>query len=1106
MPLRWFRFGKQKEAAVEVAAVEEEAPPEVAEVESEGDAESPEETAARKRRRRGSRGGRGRKKPGTAAAAAGETSAAAEDAAPAATPARGKPEKKEERKDGRKQPERRGERKRASSTSRRRTPTRRAPLPAAKRELVISVDVGEQRVAILEDERVAEVYLERPERRSIAGNIYLGVVDNVLPGMEAAFVEIGLEKNGFLYVDEIVGPELEGRKGARRIQDLIKRGQTILVQAVKDPMKSKGARLTTELSLPGRFLVYVPNGEGYGVSRRLDEDERTRLKGIVKELDPKGGGIIVRTAAEGASAEDIERDLVFLQRLWTTIQKKAESAKAPELVYEEAELPLRIVRDLFAGDFVGAQIDDERTHKRIVSYLKKTSPHMIERVHRYREKTPIFEAMGIEQEIRSTLERRVDLPSGGYLIFDYAEAFTVIDVNTGRFVGSRGKSAAGRLEDTIVKNNLEAVTEVVRQLRLRDIGGIIVIDFIDMSNPKNRTTVEDAFRTELERDRTKTYVVEISPLGLVEMTRQNVTDGPREILTMKCAVCSGDGFVVSEATSALEVERKLRALAKGSRVQAFRVAVHPRVLSLLVGPGGRRLSEIEAAARRRFFLVPAEPQNGHVHLDHVEVVEQGKLETLAPSAPVEEGATTELKLVEVGLHDPGAGVAKVDGYDVVVAGAAKLVGKKLSVTIGRVLDGVAYALPADAAALPTPITFEAEAEKPTRAPAARKTAPASRRKKPEEPATEAVDPKPEVGVLAEPELGAAPATEPEPRGEAAQPERKKRTRRGTRGGRGRKKTPATAAAAAVVETDGAAEEPTATRAAPRIHVPPVEPIAVEDVQLGDAEADGAEAEAEPEVADAEPDRRCAEAQAHAARNTRREEAPQARHERLGRRSRSRGRARARSCARSRTRSPRNTCRCPSGSRTSSGASEKPASSRSLSFSGSRARLPAMRAASGSDFSLTSTLFPGDTLTYAIIKVAGKQYRVREGERLLVDRLAQEDGATFSPAVLLVGGNDAPGARPRPEGHGQGARPGQGPEDPDREVQEAHGLSAPHRLPLLAHADRDRADRRHRSAAAKKRPRRQLKKKAPRAAATAPATEPEPQEEPRVRACPLATRI
>ena len=252
---------------------------------------------------------------------------------------------------------------------------------------------------MIEDDRVAEVYLERPERRSIAGNIYLGVVDNVLPGMEAAFVEIGLEKNGFLYVDEIVVPELEGKRHGKKIQDLISRGEQLLVQAVKDPMKTKGARLTTEISLPGRFLVYVPNGEGLGVSRRLEDAERARLKDIIKGLDVKEGGVIVRTAAEGASAEDVERDLVFLQRLWKTIQARAKGATAPSLVYQEAELPLRIVRDLFAGDFVSAQVDNERTHKRIVSYLKKTSPHMIERVHRYKEKEPLFESSGVEREI-----------------------------------------------------------------------------------------------------------------------------------------------------------------------------------------------------------------------------------------------------------------------------------------------------------------------------------------------------------------------------------------------------------------------------------------------------------------------------------------------------------------------------------------------------------------------------------------------------------------------------------------------------------------------------------------------------------------------------------
>ena len=824
MPLRWFRFGKkeQEAAAQEAAAVEEEAP---AELEAQQVPEAVESEAtpgtAKKKRRRGSRGGRGRKKPGTTTEAASDSSTAQELSEPAAG---GKPERKpSERKAGRAPAERKSQR-----ATRRRTPTRRAPLPAAKRELLISVDVGEQRVAVLEDDRVAEVYLERPERRSIAGNIYLGVVDNVLPGMEAAFVEIGLEKNGFLYVDEIVGPELEGRKGARKIQDLIKRGQTVLVQAVKDPMKSKGARLTTELSLPGRFLVYVPYGEGMGVSRRLDDQERTRLKEIVRELDAKGGGIIVRTAAEGASAEDIERDLVFLQRLWKTIQAKAEGSTAPELVYEEAELPLRIVRDLFAGDFVGAQIDDDRTHRRIVSYLKKTSPHMIERVHRYRDKTPLFESSGVEQEIRSTLARRVDLPSGGYLVFDYAEAFTVIDVNTGRFVGSRGKSAGGRLEDTIVKNNLEAVKEVVRQLRLRDIGGIIVIDFIDMANPKNRSTVEDALRTELERDRTKTYVVEISPLGLVEMTRQNVTDGPREILTTKCVVCAGDGFVVSEATHALEIERRLREIAKGSRVQAFRIAVHPRVLALLAGPGGRRLQEVEAAARRRFFLVPAATENGHVHLDHFEVLTQGKLETLQPTAPFEEGASLELKLVEVGLYDPAAGVGKVDGSEVVVSGAAKLVGKKVSVTVGRVLDGVAYASLTDSAEAPTPITFEAEAEKPTRAPSRRK-APAKGISDDESTAVEVEDdaqPEADADLDVEPEMTTDDGTEDASGVASASSDgvapKKKRTRRGTRGGRGRKP----AAAEASTDNDSAEPKSAGRRPTPKIHVPAAE-LAVE---------------------------------------------------------------------------------------------------------------------------------------------------------------------------------------------------------------------------------------------------------------------------------------
>ena len=771
--LNWFRRKRATEAPSERPV--RETRPDV--TPPPANAGSEQTTQQKKRRRRGSRGGRNRRKPAGAA-----TAAATED----------KPKAEEK-----KQPERKPAQRQRSSggrqQQRRRQPARRPPLPKAKRELLVSVDVGEQRVAVLEDDRAAEVYLERPERRSIAGNIYKGTVDNVLPGMEAAFIEIGLEKNGFLYVDEIVTPELEGR-GGRKIQDLLKRNQEILVQAVKDPMKSKGARLTTEISLPGRFVVFVPSGEGLGVSRRLDDDERIRLRDIVKAVAPKKGGVIVRTAAEGASAEDIERDLVFLQRLWKSIEAKTEKAKAPALVYQEAELPLRVTRDLFTDDFEKALVDDERTFKRIVGYLKKTSPHMVDRVIRHREKTPLFEQTGVEDAIRSTLSRRVDLPSGGYLVFDYAEAFTVIDVNTGRFVGSRSKSSGGRLEDTITANNLEAVKEVVHQLRLRDIGGIIVIDFIDMANPKNRATVEEALKTELERDRTKTYVVEISPLGLVEMTRQNVTEGPREILTSKCPTCAGDGIVLSTHSAAIDTERKLRDLAgtRSAGVEAFRVELEEHVAAHLIGPGAARLTEIETLAKRRFFL---EGKPG-VSVDHFKVRKEGKLADIAPESPVEEGAEVRLELVEVGEHDMHAGVGKLDGLADLSPTRSKMIGKKVKVRVERVLNGTAYATLVQPAAkvVEGPITAESEAEKPTRAP---------RKKKVEE--QPAAKPEPEgQGGGREPggddesrirggRRGAcrrgARAADEEP------PKPKKKTRRGSRGGRNRKKKPAAAARA-----------------------------------------------------------------------------------------------------------------------------------------------------------------------------------------------------------------------------------------------------------------------------------------------------------------------
>jgi len=391
-------------------------------------------------------------------------------------------------------------------------------------------------------------------------------------------------------------------------------------------------------------------------------------------------------------------------------------------------------------------------------------------------------------------------------------------VNTGRFVGSRSKSSGGRLEDTITKNNLEAVKEVVRQLRLRDIGGIIVIDFIDMANPKNRSTVEDALKTELERDRTKTYVVEISPLGLVEMTRQNVTDGPREILTRKCVVCGGDGVVLSEASAAVDSERRLQELAAGApRTKAFKVELNAKVASILVGPGASRLAAIEEETRRRFLVVG----RSDVPTDHFEVLGKGTLESLLSEAPVKEGAEIELKLGEVGLHDVNAGVGKLDGLAVIVGNAAGLVGKKAKVRVERVLDGVAYAtLLGGAAKADHPITAESEAEKPTRKPPVKK----GRMPEPEPQAAEEPERPEELEPEVETEGVAEEETEPAAADGETPTKPKKKTRRGSRGGRRRRKPAAAGATNGEAPTpqeqgaDGKAEP------APRIRLP--------DPQLG----------------------------------------------------------------------------------------------------------------------------------------------------------------------------------------------------------------------------------------------------------------------------------
>ncbi|HLI58834.1 MAG TPA: Rne/Rng family ribonuclease [Solirubrobacteraceae bacterium] len=577
--------------------------------------------------------------------------------------------------------------------------------------MLVSVDRGETRVALLEatgtpssrksgaaqpsrrrrgakpadDYRVAELYLERRGARSIVGNIYKGRVDNVLAGLEAAFVDIGLEKNGFLHVDEIVLPGVEaprrGRgsaKEGRNITDLLKPGQEIVVQVVKDPLKTKGARLSMDLTIAGRYMVYAPYGEGIGVSRRLDDKERERLRKQAAKLDLKGGGAIIRTAAQGADRADLEREMLYLFKLGEVLAKRVEESSAPALVFQEADLSVRVVRDIFSAEFERAVVDDEKQHRRLTSFFSRTAPDLVEQVELWTESEPLLQAYGVDDVLASTLSRRVDLPSGGYLVIDYAEALTVIDVNSGSFIG-RGKSA--RLEDTITKTNLEAADEVVRQLRLRDIGGIIVIDFIDMARARNRDAVLKTLRKALDEDRTKTFVVEISPLGLVEMTRQNVTEGVREIMTRPCPTCEGEGVIKSEETIAIEFERRMRDLAKDVKADAILLQMNPRVSAEFTGNDARVLRAIEEETGKWFHFEGSEG----LPLEHFAVLLEGERETVLERAlPFREGEEVYVEIVEPHMYTAGAGVAKIDGYIISIADATRHVGEKHLVRIEQV--------------------------------------------------------------------------------------------------------------------------------------------------------------------------------------------------------------------------------------------------------------------------------------------------------------------------------------------------------------------------------------------------------------------------------------
>ncbi|MGO2049295.1 MAG: Rne/Rng family ribonuclease, partial [Microbacterium sp.] len=407
------------------------------------------------------------------------------------------------------------------------------------RKMVVRSKNGRTQIGVLEDAVLVEHYVARNQDASLIGNVYLGRVQNVLPSMEAAFVDIGRGRNAVLYSGEVDWSGVETGNQPRRIELALKPGDRVLVQVTKDPVGHKGARLTSQISLPGRYLVYVPGGSMNGISRKLPDNERARLKRILKEVLPESSGVIVRTAAEGATEDQLTRDVQRLTSQWEHIQKNVESQQAPALLHAEPDLLVKIVRDVFNEDFTKMLIQGEESHRTIRAYLESVAPDLLERVEAYEDDTDPFDAFRITEQIEKALDRKVWLPSGGSLVIDRTEAMTVVDVNTGKFVGS-----GGNLEETVTKNNLEAAEEIVRQLRLRDIGGIIVVDFIDMVLESNRDLVLRRLIECLSRDRTKHQVAEVTSLGLVQMTRKKLGLGLLETFSEACEVCAGRGVIV----------------------------------------------------------------------------------------------------------------------------------------------------------------------------------------------------------------------------------------------------------------------------------------------------------------------------------------------------------------------------------------------------------------------------------------------------------------------------------------------------------------------------------------------------------------------------------
>jgi ribonuclease G len=490
--------------------------------------------------------------------------------------------------------------------------------------LVINSTSHENRVALVEDGIISEFHIERKRDRGIVGNVYKGRVLRVLPGMQASFIDIGQEKAAFLYVADVFNlhqdlslssalPALQ--KGGRvrtkaPIEERLEEGQHVLVQVAKDPIGTKGARVTSHISLPGRYLVYMPTVDHVGISRRIeDEEERRRLRDIVEAHRPPGTGFIVRTACEGVPDRYLQNDMEMLIGLWREILSKRDSVQPPSQLYAEPDLILRAARDLFTTDLHRMVLDREEDHRRVVGFAERFMPKAVQQIELYTGREPVFDAYGIELEISRALSRKVWLKSGGYIVIDHTEAMTCVDVNTGRYVGDTS------LEETIVRINLEAVEEIVYQLRLRGIGGLIILDFIDMERPGNRELVFDALQKALLTDKVKTHALPISEFGLVEMTRKRVRESIVQFLCEECPYCEGKGHVKSRETVAYEIMRELLREASALAGEELTVQANPEVIAVLTEQEREALKTIERGASKTIHLVP----NRAFHVEQYEL-------------------------------------------------------------------------------------------------------------------------------------------------------------------------------------------------------------------------------------------------------------------------------------------------------------------------------------------------------------------------------------------------------------------------------------------------------------------------------------------------------